>query len=55
MTHPSREAAQSADDGLLLGSAVTEPSRLTHRVVVYSSEEAVPGQRFVFHDEQVAA
>lgn len=43
----SQEAAQPDNSEFMECSALTEPSRKTPRVVVYSSDEAVPSQRFV--------
>lgn len=44
---PARQMAQPANDEFMECSTLTEPSRHVPRVVVYSSDEAVPSQRFV--------
>ncbi len=40
-------SSQLTDDDILPASALEKPSALAPRVVVYSSDEAVPSQRFV--------
>jgi len=44
---PARQTAQADNDEFMECSALTEPSRHVPRVVVYSSDDAVPSQRFV--------
>lgn len=44
---PSHQTAHPANDEFMECSALTEPSQHKPRVVLYSSDEAVPSQRFV--------